>query len=78
MGVFLQKYVREDEEGHSSPLPVEQGGVLLRWRRELRGPPGWERTSASKLNLRGTEVREILALDSIKHGHKFKVCLNLD
>ena len=34
--------------------------------------------SVSKLDLRGTEVREILTLDSIERGHKVKVYLNLD
>ncbi len=58
--------------------PVGRGGVLLRQQRELRGLPWWEHMSVSKLDLRGTEVREILTLDSIKHGHKVKVYLNLD
>ena len=34
--------------------------------------------SVLKLDLRGTKVRKILALDSIERGHKFKVYLNLD
>jgi hypothetical protein len=34
--------------------------------------------SMSKLDLRGTEVCKILALDSIERGRKFKVYLNLD
>jgi hypothetical protein len=34
--------------------------------------------SVSKLDIRGTEVHEILALNSIKPGRKFKVYLNLD
>ena len=34
--------------------------------------------SVSKLDLRGAKVREILALDFIKRGRKFKFYLNLD
>ena len=34
--------------------------------------------SMLKLNLRGTKVCKILALDFIKRGHKFKIYLNLD
>ena len=36
----------------------------------------WERTSVSKLDLRGTEVREMLALDSIERGRRFTELLH--
>jgi hypothetical protein len=36
----------------------------------------WERTSVSRLNLQGTEVRSMLAQDSIVRGRKFTELLH--
>ena len=38
--------------------------------------PRWEKTSVSRLTLQGTEVRDMLALDSIERGRKFTELLH--
>jgi hypothetical protein len=75
----LANYVQEQEEGHLRCRWGEgehcYGGDLS----SMSGvctPPRWERTSVSKLDLRGAEVREMLALDSIERGRKFTELLH--
>ncbi len=70
----LAEYVKEDEEGH---LRCRWGEGEYCYGGDLNSrPPRWDRTSVSKLDLRGTEVREILALDSIERGRKFTELLH--
>ena len=71
----LAEYVREDEEGHLR-CRWGEGGYCYGGDVNSERPPRWERTSVSKLDLRGTEVREILALDSIERGRKFTELLH--
>ena len=83
----LAEYVQEEEEGHlrcrwgegrycyggnevSSTMGGSMGGAAT------DRPPRWDRTSVSKLDLRGPEVREMLALDSIERGRKFTELLH--
>ncbi len=75
----LADYVQEPEEGHIRCRWGEgeycYGGDLNSMTGEST-PPRWERTSVSKLDLRGIEVREMLALDSIERGRKFTELLH--
>jgi len=75
----LAEYVQEEEEGHLRCRWGEgeycYGGDLNSMSGDYT-PPRWERTSVSKLDLRGTEVREMLALDSIERGRKFTELLH--
>jgi hypothetical protein len=70
----LAEYVKEDEEGH---LRCRWGEGEYCYGGDVNSkPPRWDRTSVSKLDLRGTEVREIFALDSIERGRKFTELLH--
>ena len=75
----LAEYVQEEEEGHLRCRWGEgeycYGGDLNSMTGDYT-PPRWERTSVSKLDLRGTEVRDMLALDSIERGRKFTELLH--
>ena len=76
----LAEYVQEEEEGHLRCRWGEgeycYGGDLNSSGGDGSMPPRWERTSVSRLDLRGTEVREMLALDSIERGRKFTELLH--
>ncbi|KAL3791402.1 hypothetical protein ACHAW5_005776 [Stephanodiscus triporus] len=70
----LAEYVREDEEGH---LRCRWGEGAYCYGGDANSkPPRWERTTVSRLDLRGAEVREILASDSIERGRKFTELLH--
>jgi len=78
----LAEYVQEEEEGH---LRCRWGEGQYCYGGDLNSsiymtgdciPPRWERTSVSKLDLRGTEVHDMLALDSIERGRKFTELLH--
>lgn len=75
----LAEYVQEEEEGH---LRCRWGDGEYCYGGELNSmtgdytPPRWDRTSVSKLNLTGTEVRDMLASDSIERGRKFTELLH--
>lgn len=76
----LAEYVQEEEEGHLRCRWGEGehcygGGDVNAMTGELT-PPRWARTSVSKLDLGGTEVRDMLALDSIERGRKFTELLH--
>ncbi|KAL3796578.1 hypothetical protein HJC23_009709 [Cyclotella cryptica] len=77
----LAAYVQDDEEGHLRCRWGEgefcYGGDSTS--NSISGEstvPRWERTSVSRLNLQGTEVRGMLALDSIERGRKFTELLH--
>ena len=75
----LAEYVQELEDGH---LRCRWGEGECCYGGDLNSssgdnaPPRWEKTSVSKLNLKGTAVREMLALDSIERGRKFTELLH--
>jgi len=76
----LAEYVQEEEEGH---LRCRWGEGQYCYGGDLNSsmtgdciPPRWDRTSVSKLDLRGTEVHDMLALDSIERGRKFTELLH--
>mmetsp|Transcript_17281 Transcript_17281/g.35060 ORF Transcript_17281/g.35060 Transcript_17281/m.35060 type:complete len:1797 (-) Transcript_17281:136-5526(-) len=75
----LADYVQEEEEGHLRCRWGEgefcYGGDLNSMSGDYT-PPRWERTSVSKLDLKGKEVSEMLALDSIERGRKFTELLH--
>ncbi|KAL7539116.1 hypothetical protein ACHAXR_009033 [Thalassiosira sp. AJA248-18] len=76
----LAEYVQEEEEGHLRCRWGEgeycYGGDLSGGAGDGSVPPRWERTTVSRLDLRGTEVREMLAMDSIERGRKFTELLH--
>ena len=71
----LAEYVMEDEEGHLR-CRWGEGEYCYGGDANSGKPPRWKRTSVSKLELRGPEVREILAQDSIERGRKFTELLH--
>ena len=71
----LSEYVGEDEEGHLR-CQWGEGEYCYGGDANSGKPPRWERTTVSKLDLRGTEVRDILAQDSIERGRKFTELLH--
>ena len=71
----LAEYVKEDEEGHLR-CRWGEGEYCYGGDANSGKPPRWKRTSVFKLELRGPEVREILAQDSIERGRKFTELLH--
>lgn len=73
----LAEYVQDSEEGH---LRCRWGEGEYCYGGEIRDgeitPARWEKTSVSRLDLRGTEVRDMLAMDSIERGRKFTELLH--
>ncbi|EJK76329.1 hypothetical protein THAOC_01917, partial [Thalassiosira oceanica] len=79
----LAEYVQESEEGHlrcrwgegeycfGGDVGAEEGSSS-----DAAVPPRWERTSVSRLDLRGGEVKEMLALDSVERGRRFTELLH--
>ena len=79
----LAEYVQESEEGHlrcrwgegeycfGGDVGAEEGSTS-----DAAVPPRWERTSVSRLDLRGGEVKGMLALDSVERGRRFTELLH--
>ena len=66
LGEWSSSYIAPSCCSHVSPITINY----------VQSSPRWERTSVSRLDLQGSEVRGMLAQDSIERGRKFTELLH--